>query len=286
MAGMIGIIGGSGLTSIDGLNVVEERWLETPYGAPSSPVRIGEFEGVKVAFLARHGDGHFIPPTRVNYRANIFALKMAGVDRVLALSAVGSLREEIRPRDFVIVDQAVDRTRLRANTFFDRDMAVHVSVADPYCGCLRESLSASCRSLNIPVHDKGTYVCIEGPQFSTRAESSLYRSWGMDVIGMTNIPECKLAREAELCFATVALATDYDVWHTAEDVSADAVVANMMANVENVKRLLAHTLKNLPHTDNCNCRRALQGAIMTKAERVSPERRAALAPLIGKYLSV
>lgn len=279
-----GIIGGSGLSEIEDLHVIEEREIATPFGQPSSPLTIGEIGGERVAFLSRHGRGHFIPPTAVNYRANLFAMKTLGVERILSFSAVGSLKEEIRPRDFVICDQLYDRTKQRASTFFDRDIAAHVSFADPFCGRLREWLAASCRTLSIPVHDRGTYVCIEGPQFSTRAESRIYRGFGADVIGMTNIPESKLAREAEICYATVALATDYDVWHESGDVTVDGVLANMKANVANVKRLLVAVLRGLPDTAGCFCRSALAGAIMTAPELVSRRRREELAPLIGKYL--
>jgi len=278
-----GIIGGSGLTRIDGLKVIEERRVETPFGEPSSPILIGELHGARVAFLARHGRDHTIPPSAVNYRANIFAMKKIGVERIVSFSAVGSMREEVRPRDFVICDQLFDRTKARVSTFFDRDLAAHVSFADPFCGRLRAKLVADCRSLSIPVHDGGTYVCIEGPQFSTRAESRIYRGWGVDVIGMTNIPESKLAREAEICYATVALATDYDVWHSSEDVTVEAVLANMHANVENVKRLLTKVLADLPATEGCPCRSALAGAIMTPWDKIPQARLDELEPLVGRY---
>lgn len=279
-----GVIGGSGLTRLDGLSILEERPVATPFGEPSAPLLIGEFAGEKVAFLARHGTHHTIPPSAVNYRANLFAMKSVGVERIVSFSAVGSMKEEIRPRDFVICDQLFDRTKGRAATFFDRDLAAHVSFADPFCPRLRARLVSACRDLAIPVHDGGTYVCIEGPQFSTRAESRIYRSWGVDVIGMTNIPESKLAREAEICYATVALATDYDVWHASEDVTVEAVLANMHANVENVKRLLAAVLGALPDPAGCACGSALAGAIMTPPDRIPAARRAELAPLVRKYL--
>ncbi len=284
MEKLIGIIGGSGLSEIDGFEFIREEIVETPFGDPSSPILIGELEGQRIAFLARHGRSHFISPTAVNYRANIYAMKKLGVEQIIALSAVGSMKEEIRPKDFVIVDQLFDRTKNRVSTFFDHvGMAVHVSMADPFCKKLSASLFEACKKLEIPVHNGGTYVCIEGPQFSTRAESNIYRQWGVDVIGMTNIPESKLAREAEICFATVALATDYDVWHTAEDVSAGAVMEYMKENIKNVKILLKEIMKNLPDTSDCSCRSSLVGAIMTD-EKVIPEKTFKdLKPIIGKY---
>jgi len=283
MENIIGIIGGSGLSEIEGLTQREEIIVETPFGKPSSPLIMGKLEGQKVAFLARHGQGHFISPSFVNYRANIFAMKKVGVDRIFSLSAVGSMKEEIKPKDFVIIDQLFDRTKGRASSFFDKDIVAHVSFADPFCPNLRKLLFDSCKELDIPVHNGGTYLCIEGPQFSTRAESNIYRSWGIDVIGMTNIPESKLAREAEICYATVALATDYDVWREGEDVSADAVVETINANIKNVKLLLTKIMKNMVKTDDCSCKSALVGAIMTSKEKVTKEKLEQLAPIVKKY---
>src|SRR3989339_280318 len=234
----IAIIGGSGVYEIEGIKILKEMEIKTPFGLPSDKIRIGELEGVKIAFLPRHAVGHKIMPSEVNSRANIYALKKIGVEKIISISACGSLKEEIKPRDFVIPDQLFDRTKLRPSTFFGDGIVAHVGFAEPYCPELRKILIETAKSLSLPVHAGGTYVCIEGPQFSTKAESKVYRSLGFSVIGMTNLPEAKLAREAEICFATIGLATDYDVWKEGEEVSVERVIENMHILTTNVKKLV------------------------------------------------
>jgi 5'-methylthioadenosine phosphorylase len=279
----IGVIGGSGLYDLPGLTEVASVRVPTPFGDPSDEVVSGRLGRVKLLFLPRHGHGHRILPHEVNARANIWALKQLGAQWVVAVSAVGSMREDIRPGDLVIPYQYIDRTRARPSTFFGDGVAAHVSFADPVCTKLAGWLADSADAVGARVHRGGTYVCIDGPQFSTRAESKLYRSWGVDVIGMTALPEAKLAREAELSYATLALATDYDVWHQSEDaVTAEAVVAVMRKNVavarEVVGRAAAMVTGRAPHAD------ALKDAIMTSASKIPPAARERLALLIGKYL--
>lgn len=282
----IGVIGGSGLYQMEGLEGVREERVTTPFGDPSDALIHGRLGGAEMVFLPRHGRGHRHNPSEVNYRANIFALKSAGVDWIISVSAVGSLREEIAPGEVVVIDQFIDKTHQRKGTFFENGIVAHVAFGDPVCPTLREYLLASCREVGAKHHDGGTYVCMEGPAFSTRAESNLHRSWGASVIGMTNMPEAKLAREAEISYATLAMATDYDCWHPHhEDVTVDQVVALVNANASLAKRIVAATVpKILAHAGPAPQSRALASAIMTAPSAVSAETRRALAPLLGKYL--
>jgi 5'-methylthioadenosine phosphorylase len=261
MQAEIGIIGGTGLYDPELLKNVEEVTVETPYGAPSDAITIGELAGRRVAFLPRHAKKHTIRPTDVNSRANIFALKKLGVQQILAPSAVGSLKEDYKPGDIVFVDQFIDRTTKREQSFYTETKVCHISVAEPMCPELRQTLIAIAKDIDIRAHDTGTYICIEGPRFSTKAESRLFRSWGADVIGMTLVPECVLAREAELCYASIATVTDYDVWkeHT---VSAGEVAATMKASVEKVKRIIVEAVARLPKERGCHCKDALKGAFL------------------------
>jgi 5'-methylthioadenosine phosphorylase len=283
----IGIIGGSGLYDLAELTDREERWLETPFGAPSGPYVIGTLHGRRVAFLARHGPGHRILPSELNFRANIYGFKALGVEWILSASAVGSLKEEYRPLDIVVPDQFFDRTRGRISTFFGGGIAVHVAFARPVCPVLARLAFDAAQAVGARAHWGGTYVCIEGPQFSTLAESRLYRAWGFDIIGMTNLQEAKLAREAEICYATLALVTDYDCWHPDHDqVTAEMVVSNLTTNAATARRILAEAVRRLPVERRCECPRALQTAIITRPEAVAPEVKRALAVLLGKYLDV
>jgi len=262
----IGIIGGSGLYDIEGVKVLDRLEIETPYGAPSDKLLLASIHGQEAVFLPRHGRGHRIPPHRINYRANIYAMKLAGVSRIISISAVGSLKEEIRPGDFVLVDQFVDRTHDRASTFFDGPVAAHVSMADPVCASLRDRLAGACRAEGISVHAGGVYLAMQGPQFSSRAESELYRTWGMDVIGMTNMPEAKLAREAEICYATVAMSTDYDCWHEEEDdVNVSNVLEIMRGNVVKAQRMLFtfFAMEGDIHACTGPCHQALEHAVIS-----------------------
>ena len=284
----IGIIGGSGLYSMSGLEAVAELNPETPYGPASAPLVVGRLagvDGVELVFLARHGRGHTLNPSEVPYRANIFALKSVGCAWVISVSAVGSLREEVHPGDVVLIDQFIDRTKDRPSTFFDKGIVAHVSFADPVCATLRGYLLAAAHEVGARVHDGGTYVCMEGPAFSTRAESHLYRSWGARVIGMTNLPEAKLAREAELSYATLAMATDYDCWHDAHDaVTVDQVIAVLHANVALAQRILQAAIPRIvAHEGPAPMHNALATAIITDRARVPASRIDALAPIIGKY---
>jgi 5'-methylthioadenosine phosphorylase len=282
----IGVIGGSGLYQMDGLEDVREERVTTPFGDPSDALIHGRLGGAELVFLPRHGRGHRFNPSEVNYRANIFALKQAGVDWIISVSAVGSLKEEIAPGDVVLVDQFIDRTSQRKATFFEQGIVAHVAFGDPVCLTLRGYLLASCQEAGIKFHDGGTYVCMEGPAFSTRAESNLHRSWGASVIGMTNMPEAKLAREAEISYATLAMATDYDCWHPHhEDVTVDQVIALVNANAALAKRIIASTVPRiLAHEGPPPHASALATAIMTAPSSISTATRTALAPLIGKYL--
>ncbi len=283
----IGIIGGSGLYQMEGVVVREERRIETPYGAPSDAILLGTLDTVPVAFLPRHGRGHRVTPSEINYRANIWALKSIGVHALIAVSAVGSMKEAIAPGDLVLVDQFIDRTQARASTFFHDGIVAHVSFADPVCEKLATLLFASRSAIPTTVHPCGTYVCIEGPMFSSRAESLLYRSWGVDVIGMTNYQEAKLAREAEIPFATIALATDYDCWHTdAADVDAMSVLAVMQKNVINAQTLIRHALPQVVSaTRDSIAHRALAQAIVTPIAQISAAVRERLSPIIQKYVA-
>lgn len=286
MSNTLGIIGGSGLYDFSGLSQVEEMQIETPFGAPSDSLIRGELSGVTLVFLPRHGRGHRIGPHRINYRANMFALKRAGVQQIVSVSAVGSLREDIHPGEMVVVDQFIDRTRTRRSTFFDDfDICAHVGFGDPVDRHLSSALVASAREAGATVHDGGTYVCMEGPQFSTRAESELYRSWGASVIGMTNLPEAKLAREAELPYASLAMVTDYDCWHQTEaEVAVEAVLAVLRKNVATAQRTLQALVPRLPDPRESPASSALVGAIITAPEHISDEARTALAPLIAHRL--
>jgi len=281
----VAVIGGSGLYEMEGLSGVQEVKPETPYGPPSDAIILGELAGVPMAFLPRHGRGHHISPTELPARANIYALKTLGVERVVSISAVGSLKEEVRPLDMVIPDQLIDRTRQRASTFFGDGLVSHVAFADPFCPELSAALAAASRESGATVHKEGTYVVMEGPVFSTRAESLLYRSWGASVIGMTALPEAKLAREAEMCYAILACATDYDCWHdTEESVSVEMVVANLLKNVATSKEILRRLVPLLPQERTCHCASALKDAIITAREAIPREAKERLAPLINKYL--
>lgn len=281
----IGIIGGSGLYKMDELTHVEKVALETPFGEPSAKYVLGVLEGKRVAFLARHGTGHRILPSELNFRANIFGFKLLGVDYILSASAVGSLKEEIHPLDVVIPDQFIDRTRARVSTFFGSGLAAHVGFAHPFCTILADKLYESGKAVGASIRRGGTYVCMEGPQFSTLAESNLYRSWGCDVIGMTNLQEAKLAREAEICYSTMALVTDYDCWHeTEEDVTVDAIIGNLQKNAETAKKIVKETVKSLPFERTCECASALQFAIITDHSHIPEDLKRDLEPIIGKYV--
>ncbi|MEM3421540.1 MAG: S-methyl-5'-thioadenosine phosphorylase [Candidatus Hadarchaeum sp.] len=261
MRAEIGIIGGTGLYDPKLLKNIEEIEVETPYGSPSDSITLGELNGRKLAFLPRHGKKHTIRPTDINYRANIFAMKQLGVTRILAPSAVGSLKEEYRPGDIVFVDQFIDRTTRREESFYTGNKVCHISVADPMCPELRKTLIEAAKRTGIEAHPTGTYVCIEGPRFSTKAESRMFQSWGADVIGMTLVPECVLAREAEICYASIATVTDYDVWKE-HPVSTEEVLKTMRSNLEKVKRLIAETIAIIPQERSCECKNALKNAFV------------------------
>ena len=286
----IGVIGGSGLYRMENMTDVQEIKVETPFGDPSDVITVGKVSGVSMAFLPRHGRGHHLNPTEVPSRANIWALKSLGVEWVISVSAVGSLREEIAPRDLVIPDQLFDRTKSRVNSFFEGGLVVHCTFADPFCPTLSRLLLDSAYQLgDVKVHEGGTYLCMEGPLFSTRAESTTYRKLGMDIIGMTALPEAKLAREAELCYATIACATDYDCWHESEaSVTVEMVVANLGANVANAQRILQSVAQKIPtdHTHvDCDCAHALANAIISDRSRIPAEIKEKYSLLIGKYLA-
>lgn len=283
----IGIIGGSGLYDIEGLRKVKEVAVKTPFGAPSDKVILGELDGVRVAFLSRHGRGHRINPSEINYRANIYALKSLGVSRVISVSAVGSMKESIKPGDVVLPDQFIDLTKRRVSTFFEGGIVAHVAFGDPVCASLGAALLEATRAVGATVHQGGVYLCIEGPQFSTKGESRLYRQWGASVIGMTNLPEAKLAREAELCYATVALATDYDCWHeTEEAVTVEGILATLRQNVLLAKQLLRTVMPAVAAVTSCRCQRALQDAIITAPDRMPAALRRKLALLIDRAVPV
>ncbi len=295
----LAVIGGSGFYHMEGISDVEEVHVSTPFGDPSDAITIGTLEGERVAFLPRHGRGHRISPSELNQRANIFALKTLGVERIISISACGSMREDIRPLDVVIPDQIFDRTRSRPSTFFGDGIVAHVSFADPFCPELSALLYGAAADILGPAeegddghdarppraHRGGTILCIEGPQFSTRAESRIYRQWGVDLIGMTVIPEAKLAREAEICYATLAFATDYDVWHETEDaVSVEMVVENLLRNVATARQILRAVVGHARHLPDCACRHALETAIITQRDAIPATVRERLAPIIGKYI--
>jgi len=281
----IGIIGGSGLYSMPGLTQVHEVRQSTPFGDPSEAYVLGTLEGRNVAFLARHGRGHLILPTELNFRANIYGFKQLGVERIVSLSAVGSLKEEHKPLEFVIPDQFFDRTRHRVDTFFGDGVVAHVAFADPICPELAKVVETACKKAGVTAKRGGTYLCMEGPQFSTKAESNLYRAWGMDVIGMTNLQEAKLAREAEVCYVTVAMVTDYDCWHPHHDsVTVDQVVAVLVKNAENACRVVQQSVAAMPTKRNCKCNSALAHAIISEREKIPAATREKLKLILGKYL--
>ena len=284
----IGVIGGSGVYAMEGLEDVREERISTPYGDPSDACILGRLGAAELVFLPRHGRGHKFNPSEVNYRANIFALKTLGVEWCISVSAVGSLKEEIVPGHVVVIDQFIDKTHQRKATFFEKGLVAHVAFGDPVCGTLREFLLAGAREAGATVHDGGTYVCMEGPAFSTRAESLLHRSWGASVIGMTNMPEAKLAREAEMSYATLAMATDYDCWHPHHDaVTVDQVVAVLLANASLARRIVAAAVPRIvAFGQPAPCSNALASAILTQADAVTVETKRALAPLVGKYMPV
>jgi 5'-methylthioadenosine phosphorylase len=282
----IGIIGGSGLYDMAEVTDRRSVTMTTPFGEPSGPYLLGTLRGQRVAFLARHGAGHRLLPSELNFRANIFGMKRLGVDYILSASAVGSLKEEYKPLDLVVPDQFIDRTKGRVSTFFGRGLAAHVGFAHPFCRLLSERVVASGRRTGSTVHEGGTYVCMEGPQFSTLAESRLYRSWGADIIGMTNLQEAKLAREAEICYTTIALVTDYDCWHPEHDhVTVDMIVANLTKNAATAQAVIADAVGALPFDRTCECASALKHALITRPEAIPEATRRELGPLVDKYLS-
>ena len=281
----IGIIGGSGLYRMEGLTQVEEVEIDTPFGTPSDAYRVGMLEGRRVAFLARHNRSHSILPSELNFRANILGFKKLGVEWILSASAVGSLKQELQPLDIVLPDQFYDRTKTRISTFFGEGIVVHISFGDPICSLLAHVIQTGAQDVDIRVKRGGTYVCMEGPQFSTKAESNTYRQWGMDLIGMTNLQEAKLAREAEICYTTIALVTDYDCWHPQHDaVTVTEIVENLNKNSENAQKLIRAAVKRLPIERTCKCAHALRHAIMTDISKVPPATREKVELLIRKYV--
>ena len=281
----IGIIGGSGLYAMPGLSAVREVRQETPFGDPSDVYVLGMLEGRKVAFLAQHGRGHHILPTELNFRANIYGFKQLGVERIVSVSAVGSLKEEHKPLEFVIPDQFFDRTRHRVDTFFGEGVVAHIAFADPICPELAKAVETACKKAGVVGKRGGTYLCMEGPQFSTKAESNVYRTWGMDVIGMTNLQEAKLAREAEICYVTVAMVTDYDCWHPHHDsVTVDQIVAVLLKNAENACKVVRETVAAMPEGRSCKCAAALAHAILTDRDKIPAVTRQKLKLILGKYL--
>jgi 5'-methylthioadenosine phosphorylase len=281
----IGIIGGSGLYSMPGLTDIREVRQQTPFGDASDAYVLGTLEGRKVAFLARHGRGHRILPSELNFRANIYGFKQLGVERILSVSAVGSLKEEHKPLEFVIPDQFFDRTRHRVDTFFGDGIVAHIAFAEPICPELARSVEGACRAAGVTGKHGGTYLCMEGPQFSTIAESNVYRSWGMDVIGMTNLQEAKLAREAEICYVTVAMVTDYDCWHPHHDsVTVDQIVAVLLKNAENASKVVRQAVAAMPSARSCKCGSALAHAILTDRDQIPAATRQKLSLILEKYL--
>jgi len=281
----IGIIGGTGLYQMEGFTEVEEVAIDTPFGPPSDHLMLGRLEGHRVAFLPRHGRGHLLLPHELNFQANVFALKRLGVEWILSVSAVGSLKEQYAPTHMLIPDQLVDRTQQRKSTFFGRGLVAHVAFAHPFCPRLSKVMAEACADAGATHHVGGSYLCIEGPQFSTRAESDLYRSWGMDVVGMTNLQEAKLAREAEICYSTLAMVTDYDCWHPEHDaVTADEIMRNLGKNAELAKAVLRAALRRLPVARDCECANALGHALVTASELVPESVKRELQPIIGRYM--
>ena len=281
----VGIIGGSGLYDMEGITGMQKVKLSTPFGEPSDAIVLGNLGGVRVAFLPRHGEGHRISPAELPAKANIYALKSLGVERIISVSAVGSLKKEIAPLDIVIPDQLIDATKGRASTFFTDGIVGHVSFAEPFCSVLSQLSYEASAEAGAKVHKRGTYVVVEGPQFSTRAESQLYCSWGVDIVGMTASPEAKLAREAEMCYATLAMVTDYDCWHPGhESVTAEMILSNLRKGVDTVKRVLKLLLPSIPERRDCACASALKHALVTDAKYVSEKKKKELELLIGRYL--
>jgi len=281
----IGIIGGSGLYAMPGLSDIREVRQQTPFGEPSDAYVLGTLENRKVAFLARHARGHRILPSELNFRANIYGFKQLGVERILSVSAVGSLKEDHKPLEFVIPDQFFDRTRHRVDTFFGDGIVAHIAFADPVCAELAQTVEGACKKAGVTGKRGGTYICMEGPQFSTKAESNVYRSWGMDVIGMTNLQEAKLAREAEICYVTVAMVTDYDCWHPHHDsVTVDQIVAVLLKNAENAGKVVRETVAAMPTGRSCKCGSALAHAILTDRDKIPPATRQRLSLILDKYL--
>lgn len=282
----IGIIGGSGLYDIEGVTQGEKLLLKTPFGSPSGEFILGQLEGKEIVFLPRHGQNHTILPTELNYRANIYGMKKLGVERIISVSAVGSLKKQIQPQHFVLVDQFVDRTnQARRSTFFGDGIVAHVAFAEPTCKALRERILAAAKDSGVVVHPKGTYLNMEGPAFSTRAESHLYRSWGMDVIGMTNMAEARLSREAEICYATIAMVTDYDCWHVEEeDVTLELILQNMRKNVTAAKEIIKAVVAKMDDARECICSLALKDAIVTRADAIDQNTKKKLDIIIGKYI--
>lgn len=282
----IAIIGGSGLYEMEGLTDVESLDIDTPFGRTSDAITVGKLEGTRVAFLPRHGQGHRFNPTHIPVQANIYALKTLGVERIISVSAVGSLKEEFEPLHLVVPNQLIDRTRQRSNTFFEKDMVVHVAFADPFCAQTSHMVVHAAQALGVNVHSGGTMVVMEGPAFSSRAESFMYRSWGADLIGMTALPEAKLAREAEMCYATMAWVTDYDCWRQGgEAVTVEMIIGNLLQNVAASKDLLRNLIPRLEGTRDCPCATALKDAIITPQDRVPEDLKRKLAPITGRYLS-
>lgn len=285
-APILGVIGGSGLYEMDGLEDVEIREMQTPFGEPSSPIILGNFQGKRIAFIARHGVGHVYAPAEVNYRANISALKMLGINHLVAISACGSLREDYEPGDIVVPDQIFDRTEGRERTFFGDGLIAHISVADPFCRELSSQLVKSVAAVDGTVHDEGTFITIQGPRFSTRAESNTYRAWGMSIIGMTTSPEVFLAREAGMCYAVMAHVTDYDVWHISEEpVTVEIVVRILKQNTQVAQKALTSLVSLLKHDQECECQTSLRDAIITNPELIPPDTRRKLSFLVDRYLS-
>ena len=285
----VGIIGGSGLYQMPELTGMEEVKVDTPFGPPSDSFILGTLEGERVAFLPRHGRGHRLTPTEVPFRANIYAMKLLGVESILSASAVGSLQEKYAPLDMVIPDQFFDRTRgrVKESTFFGEGIVAHVSFAHPICKRLGNVLEQSCGAADVKVHRGGTYLCMEGPAFSTKAESNVYRQWGMDIIGMTNLQEAKLAREAEICYATIALVTDYDCWHPDHgSVTVEMIISNLTQNAQTAQRIIAAAVDRLPYERTCECASALKYALITRPDAIPDQVKKDLAPLIGRYLQV
>lgn len=285
MEATVGIIGGSGLYQIEGLTDVDEIRVETPFGEPSDPFIVGKLEGKKIVFLPRHGKGHRYLPHEINYRANIFAFKKLNVKRIISLTAVGSMKEDIKPMDMVLIDQFYDRTKNRLCTFFGDGIAAHVSFNKPTCGELTDLIYDACQKIGVKIHKGGTYLCMEGPQFSTLAESLNYRKMGVHVIGMTNLTEAKLAREAEICYSTLALVTDYDCWHEEEEaVSVGTILEYLKTNAVNAKKIIKTVVPNIPETRSCSCKDALKYAIITDPDYIPEKKKNELEPIIGKYI--